>query len=354
MLSPYIRILAIFVGLLSSLATFAEQKPLPVIVNGQGRTYWEAREDCVRQALQESLSQLVIADRRIENDKIVRDSILSTMNGFVESFRVLNQSASNGKVEIKAEVQISQSGIENFVLSGGKGSAKIDGNALLADVSRDDLARTSRTEILKRLFDGFPSRAFDVKVAKVSVDPENRGFILVALQVQANKEFIRNLKGGLKVIGRSGPPDYKTPDQVSVCFTYGSVLADSLWLTDCLAVAADLPSLHQQAMDSHGGLHFMVWFSTSSPSPLLVTSRDPLNPYAPSGDLFRSKTDGAFGRMDHGVITISEAVNTFTLRISREYVPERSKEIHALPLYVGATLDNSVFSEHVRAEFSSK
>jgi len=176
----------------------------PVIVTGEGSSYWDAREDCVRQALQQSLPQLVIAGRHIEDDRVVRDSVLSTMNGFVESFRVLEQSETKGSVRLKAEVEISQTDIENFVLASGKGSARISSSSLLGEIGRDDLARTSRSEILKHLFEGFPTKAFDVWVKKVEVDPINRGQIVATVEVQVNKKFVNNLKNGLRVIGRPG------------------------------------------------------------------------------------------------------------------------------------------------------
>src|ERR1017187_6391827 len=124
--------------LLCSLASSATTRIDPVVVTGEGSSYWDAREDCVRQALQQSLPQLVIADRRIEDDRVVRDSVLSTMNGFVESFWVLEQSETNGLFRLKAEVQISASDIENFVLASGRGSARINTNSLLGDITRDD------------------------------------------------------------------------------------------------------------------------------------------------------------------------------------------------------------------------
>lgn len=82
------------------------------------------------------------------------------MNGFVESFRILEQSAPNGHVQIKAEVQISTSGIENFVLSGGKGSARIDTRGVCSHLEalKRILWGLSRSTIFLRISHGtFPT-----------------------------------------------------------------------------------------------------------------------------------------------------------------------------------------------------
>ena len=338
-----------FVSMLLSVAVFAEQKPLPVVVTGQGQSYWEAREDCVRQALQQSLSQLVIADRRIEDDKIVRDSILSTMNGFVESFKVVNQSTDGSHVQIKAEVQISTSGIENFVLTSGKGSAKIDGNNLLANINRDDLVRISNSNILKRLFDGFPSRAFDVKVAKVSIDPQNRGVILVTVQVQANRQFIKNLKSGLIAISRPIGSNYIDSDDTNpspnfVTFCFDSNIGDTKanFSSDCRVVSIDSTTLYQSIqppdpMFYNIDIPFLIWFSGANPPThcfvitsqcLLPTDASGIRPNTSLGEQFTFTSD-------RRKTYISEAVHTFVIGIPKEYIIEGSKEIHALPVFVG-------------------
>jgi hypothetical protein len=47
---------------------------------------YEARQYAVRQALQQTVEQLVISQQVVRNDKLVMDRIISTMNGFVSLF----------------------------------------------------------------------------------------------------------------------------------------------------------------------------------------------------------------------------------------------------------------------------
>jgi hypothetical protein len=338
-------------GAVCSTTCLASTAIAPVIVTGEGHSYWDAREECVRQALQQSLPQLVIADRRIIDDKVIRDSVLSTMNGFVESVQVLEQTRTNDSVRLKAQVQISASGIENFVLSSVKGNAKINSDSLLGDISRDDLARTSRSQIVKRLFEGFPSRAFDVAVKKVELDPGIRGQVVVTVELQANKQFIKNLKSGLNVIGKAGGTDYQTADDLSICFSKGA-LYDNQVDGGCRTVGIDASVLKQQMFDfgsmGVGELSFLVWFSgggaPSSPSVFEATYLRPnVNAYGPpqpaveiAGDgraVMKSFPEQVRGGIN-GQIAISEASHNFKIRISRQQVPEGATQIHAIPLFI--------------------
>src|SRR5690625_7279488 len=49
----------------------------------------EACQNAVRAALQQSMEQLVVVDRTTADGALVRDRVLSTVNGFVRSFKLL-------------------------------------------------------------------------------------------------------------------------------------------------------------------------------------------------------------------------------------------------------------------------
>jgi hypothetical protein len=329
------RFIVLF-SLLSSLASSASTLIAPVIVTGEGSSFWDAREDCVRQALQQSLPQLVIADRRIEDDKVVRDSVLSTMNGFVESFRVLEQSEAKGSIRLKAEVQISESDIENFVLASGKGGARINSDSILGEISRDDLARTSRSEILRRLFEGFPTQAFDVRVKKVELDPEQRGQVIATVEVQLNKQFVKNLKSGLRVLGMSGDSDSRRPEQLTVCFA--SSTGAYREMMDCTATEIDSSAL--QLRKYNGGqddsIRFLLWFSGDGNPGSAVVFEPTYLEKSNSGDRFFEKTSTGSEVWMSGPreIVISEGAHLYRIKVPRQGVPEGATQIHAMPLFV--------------------
>jgi hypothetical protein len=334
----------LFICASSCVRASAEQKPIAVAVTGQGTTYWDARQDCIRQALQQTLPQLVVADRRIENDKVVRDSVLSTMNGFVDSFQVINQSTVNSQTVIRAEVGISVSGIENFVLTSGKGSAQFDGSTLLGNLSRDDLARKSRSEIIERTFDGFPSRAFDVKVKRIAPDPNERGVVTATIEMQVNKQFLKNLKNVLKVTGRPGDKTNSHHDVDTFCFDRNLDELSSTVGGNCTAVEVEFAQLKQQFLTSDSHVNFLVWFSDSSAPPIFLPSSKLVwfqsNPVpreaGPGSPPFYSLaivSGGRNGLETSGKFGIAEIVSTFAVRIPKEEIPDGAKEIYFMPLF---------------------
>ncbi|MGH9550251.1 MAG: hypothetical protein ACRD3W_12795, partial [Terriglobales bacterium] len=114
-------------ALASSLNSFgleAAQTPnITVVVTGDGASIDEAKTDAIRQALQQSMRQLVIAERTIRGNSILRDKVMSTMNGYIDRFQQRDLKKIGSGYSVTAEITVSASRIENFlgVTTGGSG-----------------------------------------------------------------------------------------------------------------------------------------------------------------------------------------------------------------------------------------
>ena len=112
-----------------------------VEVTGVGATLSEARMDAIRLALQRTMQQLVVVDRLIKDDKVVTDKIYSTLNGYIENFKVLEKSQETNLVTIKAEVTVSPTRIVSFAKVIGGTTTEIPGDIILGEAQREIEAR---------------------------------------------------------------------------------------------------------------------------------------------------------------------------------------------------------------------
>ena len=85
-----------------------------LVVRGEGPTFYEV-QDARGRALSKAMTQLVVAQRVVAGDELVVDKVMSTMNGFVNSFKLLSVNESDSWVDIQAETEVSESRIENFI-----------------------------------------------------------------------------------------------------------------------------------------------------------------------------------------------------------------------------------------------
>ena len=156
------------------------------------------------------MKQLVIADRAIENDQILRDRVLSTMNGYVDDFQVISSRTVPGpggkSIEIVADVTVSSARIENFLGSTSGNTALVNTDNLLADVQREKASRKARTEILLRLFDPYPMNAIEVTVNSIRPDTQSPDHVHIDFSVKPREAFVKQLRDGLKQLGGSESP----------------------------------------------------------------------------------------------------------------------------------------------------
>ncbi|GEM_PF-5872928 len=207
---------AIFFALFATTKSGSAQTPnVTIAVTGSGPSFDEARADAIRQALQRTMKQLVVVDRVVSGDRVLRDKIMSTMNGYIERYEQKAISKTTNGLAVTAEITVSASRIENFigVIVGGGG--KIDSPALIAEQNRrfaqiqaEQEQAKARGEIFDRVLRGFPAAAMDVKLLNIGLSQGNPNILEVQVEYSFKPTFMRSLEGTLKAISvmQCAPP----------------------------------------------------------------------------------------------------------------------------------------------------
>src|SRR5690625_1658783 len=119
---------SVFVAQALTAATVHELEAVGANIN-------EARQNAVRAALQQSMEQLVVVDRTTADGALVRDRVLSTVNGFVRSFKLLEVVQTAPETVIRAQVVVSEADIANFIdYLDPAGGSRVDGESVFAEI----------------------------------------------------------------------------------------------------------------------------------------------------------------------------------------------------------------------------
>lgn len=196
---PICAILATFVPLLA-FPSASSDRAVTVRVIGRGESEWTARNEAVRQALQAATRQLVIADRMVSDDKVLRDTVMSTMNGFVDKFEVIRTFKDGEDLAVEADVTVSNSRIENFLGASIGGSGPVRGSDLAASLQGQLASRAARAEIFWRLFSGYPGKAIQIKIEKVGLNEIDPSLIMVDYTLSTDEAFVTALKQGVTTL----------------------------------------------------------------------------------------------------------------------------------------------------------
>lgn len=98
----------LFIFVFFPATVFATQEIKEVAAKGVGASEREAVEDAFRNAIEESIGLYVSSETQLQNEKLIKDNILTSSNGYIDNYRLSSVSHENGvtKVEITALVKI--------------------------------------------------------------------------------------------------------------------------------------------------------------------------------------------------------------------------------------------------------
>lgn len=190
--------LATFVVPFSALAN--GDGTVAVSVSGYGPTPQDARNDAVRQALQKTMQQLIVIDRRIENDEVTQDRLLSTMNGYVENFEEVKTIRDADQFRVDARVTVAASKIRNFLVTTNTRGGSVDGLSMFEELSREDTQQRAHKEILSRLFRGFPGQVIVAKAIAARPSTRRSGYIDIGYTLQVDEQWLSSLRETLAAI----------------------------------------------------------------------------------------------------------------------------------------------------------
>lgn len=188
-------------------AAHAGSANVAVTVTGTGPTLELARSDATRQALQQTISQLVVVDREISGNTVLRDRVLSTMNGYIDKFVVRREIKTGAEFSVTADVVVSASRIENFIGIVTSAGGAFDGSSLLAEQARrqaqaqaDILQRKARGEIFDNVLRPFPSKAMSIRILGITLSNTSPDELVITVEVTHNPEFIKALEGSVEAL----------------------------------------------------------------------------------------------------------------------------------------------------------
>ncbi len=84
-----------------------------VVVTGSGTDKEEAVRDAKRKACEKGAGTFIYSQSKVKDFVLIKDTILTRSNGFVQKFTILNTDQEDGIVTVKASVVVSVKGIAN-------------------------------------------------------------------------------------------------------------------------------------------------------------------------------------------------------------------------------------------------
>lgn len=155
----------------ASTSTTTQPKPQSgyVRVIGTGKNFEEARLDGFQLAVEMAVGAIVVTEKQANNNKLLRDQILKHSAGYVDDFKIIEQSGSNIRYTIVMDVRVKNSQIADVILSTGDKKGILDSSRIYAQYDTYNKERNDAERLIDNLINSYPKQAFNYKVNSTSI-----------------------------------------------------------------------------------------------------------------------------------------------------------------------------------------
>ena len=176
------------------------QKTFYVEVTADGSTLEQARHSAFRIATERAVGVVILSETETANSRLKRDEIISYASGYVDEYKIVDQTERQGRIWIKAQVWIKHSAIANRLLAGSVEPGKIDGERHSAQLSSLKHQQLSGDSLLSTVLNDFPKRSFVTKAGKTNIEiqPDRSALLTVDYIVYWDYRYLEALSESLK------------------------------------------------------------------------------------------------------------------------------------------------------------
>ena len=128
-----------------------EDKSVTLTVSGQGQTLDEAKQNALRNAIEQAFGTFISSNTEILNDELVKDEIVSVSNGNIQKFEVISEvQIPDGGYAITLKASVSVSKLTSFCESKGI-SVEFNGSLFTLNVNQQILNEENENKSIQNL-----------------------------------------------------------------------------------------------------------------------------------------------------------------------------------------------------------
>lgn len=176
-----------------------------IMVTGVGIDFEKARQNAIRNAIEQVIGTYVSSDTMVKNSQVIKDQILSYSGGYVKNMDVIAQERTDdGLFSIKIEALVISTKLKRKIESMNIAMKKVEGESLFAEASSKIDEQRSGQELLDNMMSKYPQAAYIYSVNKpsiVSTNPNNeKTTVQIPIIIKWDEAYIQELRSVLSKI----------------------------------------------------------------------------------------------------------------------------------------------------------
>ena len=173
-------------------------------VLGTGSTKEEAKNNGFNTAIEIAVGSALLSQKQVRNDKLVRDEIVKYSAGYVDDYKIIDETKTSGGYSLLMDVHVKSSRIHERLLSGGGDEKNVNGDKLATQYETYVKQQESADKLIDVLIQDWPQKAFTVKQGKqeFSIDKNRNSILRIPIEMTMNFSFVNAVDEAMKKVNQ--------------------------------------------------------------------------------------------------------------------------------------------------------
>jgi hypothetical protein len=178
-----------------------------VIVTGVGIDAGKAKQNAIRNAVEQVVGSYISSDTMVKNNTVLKDKVLGYSGGYVKDIKVLSQEKTDDNLfAVKIETNVISTKLKRKLEDLNITAKKVEGDSLFGEaVTRIENQLTGQ-EMLDKILSKYPQAAYSFEIGKpliVSTNPKSgKARIRIPLSIKWDQAFVSELKDVLSKVAK--------------------------------------------------------------------------------------------------------------------------------------------------------
>lgn len=185
-------------------------------VLGTGKTFEEAKLNGFQLAVELAVGSVVVTEKKATNNLIVRDQILKHSSGYIDDFKIIDQSVTSTGYLITMDIKVKSSRIAEVILNTGEKQIGVFDSPLIMDQYNSYInERKDAERLIDNLLNVYPKNSFIItkSPSKIGVNIDRDMVLSMPYTIKWSDAWIESF---LETVGRVSDPNKSETQTISV------------------------------------------------------------------------------------------------------------------------------------------
>lgn len=170
-----------------------------VVVTGIGIDADKARQNAIRNAVEQVIGTFVSSDTIVQNSQVLKDEILTYSGGYLkDSHTISEEKNDDGLFTIKLEAQVVSTKLKRKIESLNIATKKVEGDTLFGQAFSKVDQKQGGEKMIGNILSKYPQASYQLEVGKPSIENTDHrnemASVNIPLLIRWDKDFLKELK----------------------------------------------------------------------------------------------------------------------------------------------------------------